>query len=204
MQKRLLNPLAALGLSLSLGVFAASSAHAEPEKTDPRKTDASAESGPQSQAKEGSPQTKQLSVRNVTLPEGEEMGPRQQETRADTAGPKGWRPNRQLAIASTGVFAAGYLPAFVVAMANSKGTSGGLYAPVVGPWIEIGKDTSPGNRALLAFSGVLQGVGFIGVVSSFFIPESRTEKMPMVGSKKVSMTPAAGRGTYQLVAHGRF
>jgi hypothetical protein len=130
--------------------------------------------------------------------------PRLPAGQADTAEQGRKLPNKPLLLTSSIIFGAGYVPTFITAMANSKNTTGNLYIPVVGPWIEIGKDTSAGNRALLVFSGLFQGVGALGVLGSFFIPESRTEKMPLLGKHKFSVTPVASRGVYQLSAHGTF
>jgi len=192
MHNRLLNQLAVLSLSLSLGVFVSISvAQAEPGETKP-----SAQNEASSQTVDAATQVPtQLTIRRLTLADGE---------RPDSSAPARKLPNRPLALTSATLFATGYLPAFVIAMANSKETSGNLYVPVVGPWIEMSKNTSPGNRALLTFSGLFQGLGLTGVITSFFVPESRTENWPLLGKRRVTVSPAASRGTYLLGAHGTF
>jgi hypothetical protein len=139
-----------------------------------------------------------VSVKNVSLPDGA-------PTPEDTASEREHNlPNRRLLLTSSVLFGATYLPTFLTAMANSKGTSGALYVPVVGPFVEISKDTSAGNRALLVFSGVLQSAGVAGMISSLFIPEKRTADWPLLGKKRWGMTPVASRNTYHLMLNGSF
>jgi hypothetical protein len=187
MHNRLLSQFAFVGLSLSLGLAATSAARAEEPVAPNPITQLSAQHDD-----EASQPPTEVKVKTVNL------------AAADVGTEKRRLPNRPLLLTSSLVFGAGYVPTFITAMANSKNTTGNLYIPVVGPWIEIGKDTSPGNRALLVFSGLLQGAGAIGILSSFFVPESRTKKMPLVGRQRFSVTPVAGRGVYSLSAQGRF
>ncbi|MFT3924889.1 MAG: hypothetical protein QM778_20305 [Myxococcales bacterium] len=114
------------------------------------------------------------------------------------------RYNRPLMVTGGAMLATGYIPAAVTAMANSKGTSGWLGVPVVGPWIDWGPHTSAGNKVLLFASGTLQTLGLAGIVTSFFIPESKTKKMPLMTKRKVHVSPVAGRGVYSLSAVGTF
>jgi len=122
---------------------------------------------------------------------------------ADDEGGK-HRVNRPLMLTSSALLATGYLPALVTALANSKNTSGWLGVPVVGPWIDWGPHTSPGNKVLLFGSGLLQAAGLAGLVTSFFVPESKTKKMHLMGQRRFNMSPVAGRGTVALSATGRF
>jgi hypothetical protein len=114
------------------------------------------------------------------------------------------RVNRPLMLTSSVLFATGYVPALVTTLANSKNTSGWLGVPVVGPWIDWGPNTSAGNKALLFGSGLLQALGVAGVITSFFVPESKTKKVPMMGKRMFNVSPVASRGTYALSASGTF
>ena len=112
--------------------------------------------------------------------------------------------NRPMLRTSVTLFAVPYAITFITAMAKSKETDPTLYVPVAGPFIELGNDTSPGNKVLLVGSGVLQAVGLVGIVSSFFVPESKTKNWPLFGNRRVTVTPVADRSDYHLVVRGRF
>lgn len=188
MHNRLSNQFLFLGLSLGV-LCVAPLAHADPAEPSAQVQHEDADAN----EKVARDEVSAVSVKNVTLANG--AGSRAERDRL---------LNRPLFITSTTLFAAGYLPTFITAMANPDDTTGNLYIPVAGPWIEIGKDTSPGNRALLVFSGLLQGAGALGMVGSFFVPEARTERWPLMGQRRVKVTPVAGGGIYQLAAHGSF
>lgn len=136
---------------------------------------------------------REVSTQTVSLANGVDEGGRSDRL-----------PNRKLLRTSGLVLAASYIPTFLVAMAKSKETSGALYAPVAGPFIEMGEDTSAGNRVLLFFSGMFQTLGAAGLVTSFFLPESRTSKIPGLGQRKVRVDAVASRSNYQLTLGGQF
>ena len=85
-------------------------------------------------------------------------------------------PNRHLLVSGIVVFGASYGAAAVVAGASEHRGDDNLYAPLVGPWIDLadrghcgpGCDDT-GNRVLLVFDGVLQAVGAISIISAFEI-----------------------------------
>jgi hypothetical protein len=188
MDKRLLSKSSILGASLGALVLAATlPARAEPERPDARKA-ASTAGTDSAEAAPAEPTA--LTTRTVALP-------------ADVA-EMTERVNRPLALTSSVLFATGYAPAVITAMANSKETSGWLAVPVVGPWVEWGPNTSPGNKILLFGSGLLQAAGVAGLVTSFFVPESKTDKIPMMGKRRFHVAPVAGGGSYALSATGRF
>ncbi|MGE0324802.1 MAG: hypothetical protein AB7S68_20945 [Polyangiaceae bacterium] len=60
-----------------------------------------------------------------------------------------------------GFFAAGYAAAYVGAVANPTELAW-LFAPVIGPWITMGK--VDGGEVLLAIDGVLQGAGSLVLI----------------------------------------
>lgn len=180
-------------LSLSLGVIVfASAVPAQAESsTSNEEVKTSEAEGKSAKASEAAPQkATEMKVKTVILP-------------AD-ADERGSRVNRPLMLTSSVLFATGYVPALVTTLANSKGTSGWLGVPVVGPWIDWGPHTSPGNKVLLFGSGLLQAAGLAGIVTSFFVPESKTKKVPMMGKRMFNVAPVAGAGTYLLSASGTF
>jgi len=188
MQNRLLSQSAILGLSLGALVVATTlTAHAEPTPSSERQ-EASAASADASE--ETSEKTSEVKTKVITLA-------------ADTD-TKEHRVNRPLMLTSSVLFATGYVPALITTLANSKATSGWLGVPVVGPWVDWGPHTSPGNKVLLFSSGLLQAVGVVGMVTSFFVPESKTKKVPMMGKRHFNVSPVAGRGVYSLSATGTF
>lgn len=190
MQQQLLSQ-SFLGLSLGVLVLAATlPAHAE-ANTKTEKEVASEVSAANADATEMAPQkATQMKVKTVILP-------------ADTED-RGSRVNRPLMLTSSVLFATGYVPALVTTLANSKGTSGWLGVPVVGPWVDWGPHTSPGNKALLFGSGLLQAAGLVGIVTSFFVPERKTKKVPLMGNRMFNVSPVASQGTYALSASGTF
>lgn len=114
-------------------------------------------------------------------------------------------PNRGLMTTSAFVFTAAYLPAIIAAAVNDDDTSDNLFIPIAGPWMEIARDpVSPGNKALLALSGVFQDLGALGLVTSMLVPERTTKRWRLLSSRRVSAAPMASRYGYGLSAHGRF
>src|SRR5262249_24767721 len=94
------------------------------------------------------------------------------------------QPNRLLLFSGAGVFAASYVPSFVVVAASDRDGDGWLYVPVLGPWGDLAARDGCGpnscgrealNKILLIASGAAQVVGVGGVVASFFVPESQTK-----------------------------
>jgi hypothetical protein len=116
-----------------------------------------------------------------------------------------FRPNRPLMTTSAAAFLASYVPTIITAAANKSQTSNNLYIPIAGPWMEIAREpTSGANKALLSLSGIFQSLGTIGMISSFFVPETRTRKWYLMGNRRFHFAPTAGRGTYGMSAQGRF
>lgn len=110
-------------------------------------------------------------------------------------------PNVPLLVTSTTVFAAGYVPAIVGAALSDRGDDD-LYIPVAGPWLTYknGPDETGGQKTLLIVNGATQMVGALGMLSSFFVPQSRTSNWYLIGNSSFHVTPA-GTG---LLASGTF
>ncbi len=180
-------------LALSLGMLVAAAtmpAHAEDQPLDQRAHLDEQRTSEQAEKKTTNEKPTDLKMKSVMLPADVEGGRR--------------GVDRPLMLTSSVLLATGYVPALITALANSKQTSGWLGVPVVGPWIDWGPNTSTGNKFLLFGSGLLQAAGLAGIVTSFFVPESKTKKMPMMGKRIFKVAPVAGRGTYMLSATGVF
>jgi len=114
-------------------------------------------------------------------------------------------PNRPLMLTSATMFVLSYVPTVIATAANSANTTNDLYIPIAGPWMEMARDdNTAGNKALLALSGIFQGLGALGLVTSFFVPESKTKNWYLMGQRHFSMHPMAARDQYGLAARGSF
>jgi hypothetical protein len=117
------------------------------------------------------------------------------------------RPNLPLLGTSSLLFLGGYIP--TIAYQGAKDRDNDLYIPIAGPWMDMAEGSnSTKEKTLLSLSGVAQGLGALGLVSSFFVPERRTRNWSLVGGsgKRASfaLEPRMGRGHYGVGAMGRF
>lgn len=123
------------------------------------------------------------------------------EQRSET---RSW-PNRPLLLTSTLMFTAAYVPAVLTARFSQDDTTDNLYIPVAGPWLELSRESATsGNKAALAISGVFQGLGALGMVTSLLVPERRTSRWYLIGNKRFAVAPVASRLAYGVSASGRF
>ncbi len=190
MQKPTLKPTL---LALSLGMLVAAATMPAQAEDNPLTQGAYADeqrSSEQAEEMDKNEKPTDLKVKSVVLP-------------ADVERDRS-RVNRPMMLTSSVLLATGYVPALITALANSKQTSGWLGVPVVGPWIDWGPNTSTGNKFLLFGSGLLQAVGVAGILTSFFVPESKTKRVPMMGKRMFRVAPVAGNNTYMLSASGMF
>jgi hypothetical protein len=89
-----------------------------------------------------------------------------------------------------------------------------LFFPVVGPWMDYAnRDCSVpqkcnanegGYKALLVLDGIGQGLGAIGVITSFFIPEKTTRNWYLIGDSQFHAAPSPVGTGYGLGAAGAF
>jgi len=118
------------------------------------------------------------------------------------------RPNAPLLVTGGLIFAASYITGVVVAAESPRKEDKSLYAPVVGPWIDIARrddcnasdtacNTQNTERGLLIAMGIAQGVGAVLAVASFFIPERNLVE-------RVVITPMAYKGGGGVGVGGRF
>ncbi len=130
--------------------------------------------------------------------------------------PAGALPNRFLLSSGMFTLGAAYVPAVVVAIESERGEDKHLYAPVVGPWLDLAaREECRGecsretlNKVLLVTDGVFQGLGALQILGSFVLPESHVVALRNSdGSPALafSVSPANfGRGANGLLAAGQF
>ena len=126
---------------------------------------------------------------------------------------RGVEINWPIMIASAGLLAATYIPTAVVGF-TGRGDTRTLIVPVVGPWISLGArncnlepcDAEALDTTLMITSGILQGVGAIGVALSVFIPPPSRGSVPGIArGPTVHVTPVSfGRSGAGIGAVGTF
>jgi hypothetical protein len=118
-----------------------------------------------------------------------------------------------LLVGSGTLLVASYVPSAIVGAVSDRDEDRYLFIPAVGPWVDLGRRdctarpcTNDGlDKALLIGSGILQGIGTVGVVASFFVPERRTQVTTASAKKTFVVSPAQlGRGGCGLAALGTF
>jgi hypothetical protein len=138
----------------------------------------------------------------------------QQVIVVDQDGERGAYRGPNWVILSSGlvIFGGTYTASLVVAGTSSHAGDQYLYAPFAGPWIDLGYrcpgrcDDDVGNKVLLGFDGVFQGIGALTVLSSFFLPSRRGRGLASERSAPTfRVLPASvGRGAPGLTAMGTF
>ncbi|HVZ32900.1 MAG TPA: hypothetical protein VG963_10760, partial [Polyangiaceae bacterium] len=120
-------------------------------------------------------------------------------------------PNRPLLVTGVAVFGASYGASVIAAAVSDRKSDDKLYYPVAGPWMSLhARDCKAEHCAnetldtvLLVGSGVLQGVGALGIVMSFFIPETTTHHWNLIGDEKrenLAVIPIVGYGELGALA----
>jgi hypothetical protein len=105
-----------------------------------------------------------------------------------------------------------YTPALVVAVNSDRSEDKYLYAPFVGPWLDLGSrdDDSKVNRTLLVVDGVFQTIGALQLIASFMFIDSGSGTVAASNDDGSIVTEAAvaparfADDGYGLVAVGRF
>jgi hypothetical protein len=120
------------------------------------------------------------------------------------------RPNTALLITGGAVLVGTYATTAAFAAVNGPSTDKDLYIPIVGPWINLANRSCDGctnetrDTVLIAGSGVLQGIGTLMLVSSFFVPEKVPAARISAGNVKMTITPSAAPSGGGLGAVGTF
>jgi hypothetical protein len=112
------------------------------------------------------------------------------------------------------VFGGAYTASLVVAGTSNHAGDKLLYAPLIGPWLDMAnRCPSNGNCSTsqtaavlgLAVDGVFQGLGALTIATAFLLPRHRRYLAQGDGKLTVSVVPASyGRGTPGLAAVGTF
>lgn len=120
-------------------------------------------------------------------------------------------PNAYLFSSGLITTAVSYTPALVVAINSDRSEDKYLYAPFVGPWLDLGARDggSKGEKTLLVIDGVFQTVGAIQILASFVFTGGSKDVAHKEGSTSVAsqtiVAPARlSRDGYGLVALGHF
>jgi hypothetical protein len=124
---------------------------------------------------------------------------------------KTW-PNTPLLLTGTVILGATYGASAVAAGMSDRESDEKLYYPVAGPWLALNDrncDAEPCDNqtlgtTLLIGSGILQGIGALGMVTSLFIPQTTTRNWYLLGNEDFMVAPVAGTGEVGAAAIGRF
>lgn len=117
-------------------------------------------------------------------------------------------PNVPLLATGATVFGVSYIPAVVGgALAKDAEDRKDLYIPVAGPFMMLtqGPEEERVYKALLITDGVVQGVGALMMLTSFFVPETKTKHWYLIGENDLRLAPTrVGYTAYGVGATGRF
>lgn len=128
----------------------------------------------------------------------------------------GTLPNRSLLRSGLFTLGASYVPALVVAIESDRPSDDHLYAPVVGPWLDLanrGDDCEGGcgketvNKVLLVTDGVFQGIGALQILGALIFPETHAvtvAKSDGTPALTLSVAPTSTAHGSGLVAYGNF
>jgi hypothetical protein len=102
-----------------------------------------------------------------------------------------------------------YTPALVVAVNSDRSEDKYLYAPFVGPWLDLAArdDDSKANRTLLVVDGVFQTIGALQIIASLMFIDGGSDVAADDSSTFTQTAVAPARLSedgYGLVAAGRF
>jgi hypothetical protein len=104
--------------------------------------------------------------------------------------------NQTLLFGGGMLFLGAYGTSTLIGTLNDRKADKLLAVPLAGPWLDLGDRSCERvacnhealSTALLIASGVLQGVGLAGVISSFFVAEDRFE-LPRAGAVRAATAP---------------
>ena len=105
-----------------------------------------------------------------------------------------------------------YTPALIVAVNSDRSEDKYLYAPFVGPWLDLGARDGEGDkvdRTLLVVDGVFQTIGAIQLIASFMFMDgdddvASADESPAVVSQTAVAPARLAEDGYGFVAVGRF
>jgi hypothetical protein len=113
---------------------------------------------------------------------------------------------------SSGLITTGlsYTPALIVAINSDRSEDKYLYAPFVGPWMDLGARDggSKVDKTLLVVDGVFQTIGAIQIIASFIFTggaeTAKSDASSSVASQTVVAPAMLASDGYGLVAAGHF
>ncbi|HKQ70754.1 MAG TPA: hypothetical protein VJT73_15515 [Polyangiaceae bacterium] len=127
-----------------------------------------------------------------------------------------FRPNPVLLTTGGITLLGAYVPGFVVAVGSDHDGDKWLYAPVIGPWIDLASrgcddgqivncGTNAFDRAALIGSGVVQALGLVQLAASFTMPQRRLVTTQAADKPTFHLAPSAvGSRGQGIVAFGTF
>jgi hypothetical protein len=123
-----------------------------------------------------------------------------------------YRPNWMLLSSGLIVFGGTYTASIIVAGTSDHPGDKRLYAPLVGPWLDIAErcpivcNNETNRKVLLGFDGAFQGIGTLAIVGSFLFPSRRGRRFAEdTTAPTFRILPASlGRGAPGLTAVGTF
>ena len=111
------------------------------------------------------------------------------------------------------VFGGSYAASAVIGGMSDREDDKKLVYPVAGPWMDLANRDCVANtcsredlnKGLLIADGIVQGVGALGVLLSFVLPEKSTRKWYLIGQDGTHLTPMKmGYAGFGLGAYGKF
>jgi len=103
-----------------------------------------------------------------------------------------------------------YTPALIVAINSDRSADKYLYAPFVGPWMDLAARDGGGkvDKTLLVVDGVFQTIGAVQIIASFIFTgggeTARSDAASSVASQTIVAPARLAQDGYGLVAVGRF
>jgi hypothetical protein len=136
-------------------------------------------------------------VPTAEAPEGNKLGVSDNVGSLDREVEKKTWPNVPLLVTGLVVLGGSYGASAIVGAASDRKEDDKLFIPVVGPWLDLHqRDCSANpcsneglNKALLISDGVLQGVGALGIVLSWVIPQTTTRNWYLIGNQSLAVSP---------------
>jgi hypothetical protein len=121
-------------------------------------------------------------------------------------------PNTELITSGLFTFGIPYVASVIAASQSTRKGDEFLYAPVAGPWLDLGnRDSCPINatcgnetafKILLVADGVLQGAGALEMVAGFLFPVSHS--VGTVESPRIRVVPRLAQKEWGVTALGTF
>jgi hypothetical protein len=141
--------------------------------------------------------------------------PANAQARVDTVSYTG--PDRGLLRSGAWTLGLSYVPAMIVGIGSSLPADRYLLAPVAGPWIDFAKrdcttcEHEDLNKVLLVTDGIVQGIGALEIIGSFFFVERTTVSTQASDAEdkpksafELHVVPTRVAGAYGLAAIGKF